>query len=174
MVDEALYHGADEEWNRIFRLLMISYIPVSMVYVHGTILLAQGALKRLNLITFSGLIINLVLNLLLIPRMQAFGATLATLCTQIFVSSCFLYFSTKVVRLNISKKSALQYGFYPLLIAGGAYLLFSIELNHWLAMSLLRLIAGAGAFLLGIFRITEFKSLMNMGLEAISNREGID
>jgi len=169
-----LYHGADEEWNRIFRMLMISYIPVSMVYVHGTILLAKGALKKLNLITFSGLIINLVLNLLLIPRMHALGATLATLCTQIFVSGCFLYFSSRVAALNISVKSILQYSFYPILIVLLAYLLADESVNRWLGMTVVCIMAAAFAFILGIFRISEFKSLVDMGFKAIKPREGVD
>ncbi|HCK22154.1 MAG TPA: hypothetical protein DHW15_08345, partial [Bacteroidetes bacterium] len=45
-------------------------------------LTAGGALRQLNWIAVGGVVLNIALNLLLIPRYQAYGAAIATLATQ--------------------------------------------------------------------------------------------
>jgi polysaccharide transporter, PST family len=65
---------------------------VGMSYVHGKWLLAEG-LQRLGLLyTLVGCIVNLGLNLVLIPRYGALGAAWATLATQIGVLPIQLVF----------------------------------------------------------------------------------
>ena len=72
-------------YGKILMILMISFIPVCGSYIFGTLLTAQGALRRLNIIVGIGLVINISLNILLIPEHKAFGAAIATLITQITV-----------------------------------------------------------------------------------------
>ena len=48
-------------------------------------LTALGSLRILNRIAAAGLVVNVALNLLLIPTQQAVGATIATVCTQTIV-----------------------------------------------------------------------------------------
>lgn len=79
---QLLYRNSTPYWSRIFGWLMLNFIPMSSIYVFGTLLTARGNLKILNLIAVAGVIINVGLNIFLIPRYGALGATLATLITQ--------------------------------------------------------------------------------------------
>jgi O-antigen/teichoic acid export membrane protein len=53
-----------------------------MTYVFGTLLTANGSMKLLNLTAALGIVVNLAVNFILIPRMQARGAAIASLSTQ--------------------------------------------------------------------------------------------
>ncbi len=81
-----LYAQSTAYWSEIFGLLMITFIPMSSVFIFGTLLTAHGSLKVLNLIAVAGMILNICLNLFLIPKYGALGATIATLVTQIIVA----------------------------------------------------------------------------------------
>ncbi len=81
-----LYHDSTSYWAEIFGWLMLNFIPMSSIYVFGTLLTAKGSLKILNFIALGGMVINVGLNLFLIPKYGALGATFATLITQFFVA----------------------------------------------------------------------------------------
>lgn len=66
----------------IFGILMLAFIPVSAGYIFGSLLTANGSLKTLNIIALSGVIMNVILNLILIPKYQAMGSAEASLFTQ--------------------------------------------------------------------------------------------
>ena len=66
----------------IFGILMLAFIPVSVGYIFGSLLTANGNLKTLNIIALSGVIMNVILNLILIPEYQAMGSAKASLFTQ--------------------------------------------------------------------------------------------
>lgn len=78
-----LYKGTTPYWSLIFGWLMINFIPMSSIYIFGTLLTARGSLKILNSIALGGMVLNVTLNFFLIPRYGALGATMATLVTQV-------------------------------------------------------------------------------------------
>ncbi|HRF79768.1 MAG TPA: polysaccharide biosynthesis C-terminal domain-containing protein, partial [Flavobacteriales bacterium] len=55
-------------------------------YVFGTLLTAGGRLRELNWMAGCGALINVGINLVLIPRMQAEGAAWASLVTQVLTA----------------------------------------------------------------------------------------
>ncbi|MDZ4203367.1 MAG: oligosaccharide flippase family protein [Bacteroidales bacterium] len=71
-----------EQSSQIFGILMCGFIAISTTYVFGTLLTANGNLKYLNLIAAGGMFLNILLNLILIPRMFATGAAITSLITQ--------------------------------------------------------------------------------------------
>jgi O-antigen/teichoic acid export membrane protein len=70
----------------VFGVLMISFCAISAMYVFSTLLTANGNLKYLNLIALGGMILNVILNLILIPRYQAYGSAISTLSTQMLTA----------------------------------------------------------------------------------------
>lgn len=83
---QLLYPQSTEYWSDIFGLLMLSFPGVCAVYIYGTLLTANGSMKALNAIALGGMLLNITLNLFLIPEYKALGATAATLFTQILVA----------------------------------------------------------------------------------------
>jgi len=67
---------------KVFSLLMCGFIPISTTYVFGSLLTANGNLKQLNIIAASGMLLNIILNLVLIPRFFAMGSAITSLTTQ--------------------------------------------------------------------------------------------
>ncbi len=81
-----MYHEHIQDSSRIFPLLMLGFISISTTYIFGTLLTAGGNLKALNILAASALAMNVLFNLLLIPRYQAFGAALSSLFTQTYMA----------------------------------------------------------------------------------------
>ncbi len=81
MYNEHVYYS-----SRIFPLLMFGFISISVTYIFGTLLTANGNLKELNILAGSALLMNIILNLILIPRYQAYGAAVSSLITQSFMA----------------------------------------------------------------------------------------
>ena len=67
----------------VFQLLMLGFVGISTTYIFGTLLTANGNLKQLNIIAVVSVVINLSINLLLIPSLLAYGSAIASLVTQL-------------------------------------------------------------------------------------------
>ena len=66
----------------IFSFLMSCFVAISTTYIFGSLLTANGNLKALNLIAGGGMLINIILNLILIPHFKAMGSAAVSLFTQ--------------------------------------------------------------------------------------------
>lgn len=84
-----------------FKTLILSFIPVSLTYIFGTLLTANGSLKALNIMAITGLLLNFVLNFILIPKQGAAGAATATLITQGFTAFIQIYLAFRILRIQI-------------------------------------------------------------------------
>jgi len=102
---DLLYRQHVADSALVFRLLMIDFVAISTTYVFGTLLTANGNLKALNWLATSGMVINIVLNLLLIPRYMALGAAAASLITQFGIAA----FQIVIVYRTFNLKANLRY-----------------------------------------------------------------
>lgn len=91
------YPAIAESSIPVFQLIIFGLIPISMNYLFGTLLTANGSMKQLNIIASIGIVINVTVNLLLIPRMQACGSAVASLCTQLLVSVLQFVFAMSII-----------------------------------------------------------------------------
>ncbi|MCB0431256.1 MAG: oligosaccharide flippase family protein [Flavobacteriales bacterium] len=126
-----LYHNRVDESARVFGVLMFCFVAVSATYIFGTLLTANGNLRQLNGMALLGIVINVGLNLYLIPRMAALGSAYASLITQVFTALAQVIIAQSVFRFKI-KWSFL---FRLLLFAAGVAVLgyFSTQLPYnWL------------------------------------------
>ena len=99
---DLLYTDHIQASAKVFRLLMGGFIAVSTTYIFGTLLTANGNLKELNIISFSGLIVNFLINLLLIPHLLAIGSAYASLFTQFFIAVAQVIIVQKVFRFRLN------------------------------------------------------------------------
>lgn len=86
----------------IFRLLMISFLGVATTYIFGTLLTANGSIRELNWMAVAGMIINIALNLFLIPRLEAIGSAWASLITQLFTAIAQTILAVVLLKLTIN------------------------------------------------------------------------
>ena len=81
-----LYHADYAPYVPVFRVIIFGFIPISLTYIFGTLLTAGGHLRKLNLLAGITLVLNVVINLLLIPRLGATGSAWASLTAQSFMA----------------------------------------------------------------------------------------
>jgi O-antigen/teichoic acid export membrane protein len=99
---DLLYDEHILESARVYRLLMGGFVAVSTTYIFGTLLTANGNLKELTIISACGLMINFLINIFLIPKMEAVGSAYASLITQFFIAIAQVIIVQKVFKFKIN------------------------------------------------------------------------
>ncbi len=85
-VMDLLYREHAVESSGVFGYLMVSFVFVSCSIISGTLLTASGNIRYLNMIAGFSVLLNITLNLVLIPRYQAQGSAIASMVTQFFAA----------------------------------------------------------------------------------------
>ncbi len=148
-----------EEASRIFSVLMFSFIAISSSYVFGTLLTANGNLKQLNLIAASAVLVSLLINFLLVPRLQALGSAFASLGSQ------FLNGIIQVIVVQFIFRFRMNYRYLILLILFTASVvfvgIFSRQLPFTWKINLLLMLVVSG-LLIFVFRLISIKKLIGI------------
>lgn len=87
---------------RIFGILMIGFLFVSTSYIYGTLLTANNNLRQLNILAATIVVINVTLNLILIPRYQAYGAAISSLISQGLYAILQLALSIRLLKIPLN------------------------------------------------------------------------
>ena len=116
-----LYNEAIDQYAAVFRVLIFGIIPISITYVFGTLLTANGSLKQLNILAATTLGVNLVVNLLLIPRIGAVGSAWASLIAQSFMAITQLVIALRIFNMRPSAKYILKLVYFTLVMIGCAH-----------------------------------------------------
>lgn len=109
---DILYTSDTENSSGILGILMIGFIGIATTYIFGTLLTANGSMKYLNLMAFSAMVLNVILNLVLIPRFYAFGSAYASLITQLFAGLTQLILAVIIFKLKPDIKIIIQLLFF--------------------------------------------------------------
>jgi O-antigen/teichoic acid export membrane protein len=99
-----LYKNHVAESAQVLGILVFCFFAMSSNYIFGTLLTANGNLKQLNIMALSGMTINIVLNLILIPRYFALGAAVASVTTQFATALIQLVLSHRIFRFMVDYK----------------------------------------------------------------------
>ena len=97
------YHENILESSYIFIVLMICFLCVSSTYIYGTLLTANGDLFYLNIVAGLGVVLNIILNIILIPNYQALGSALASLITQFLTGVCQIILCCYIFKFSLFK-----------------------------------------------------------------------
>jgi O-antigen/teichoic acid export membrane protein len=96
------YNLRISESSAVFGFLMGCFIPISTTYVFGTLLTANGNLKQLNIMAASGMAVNIILNIFLIPRFFAIGSAFASLFTQFATSLIQVILVQRIFKFKVN------------------------------------------------------------------------
>ncbi|MCK4662561.1 MAG: oligosaccharide flippase family protein [Bacteroidales bacterium] len=99
-----LYKSHIPESSKIFGILMPCFIFISTTYIFGTLLTANGNLKALNIMAAIGVVLNIALNLILIPRYFALGSAIACFITQLYAAVTQVIIAKKVFSFGFNLK----------------------------------------------------------------------
>lgn len=154
---ELLYRTPAPGAVNAFTMLMMTLVPVGLVYLFSTMLTAAGSFRLLGAITMSGMIINIILNAIFIPAHYAAGASCAAFCTQSLVALGCVAAVEKTLFRMVDAKRVLLY-LLILFITFAAGRLLRLTGMAWITAAALQLITGMAAAL--AFRmIAPLKSL---------------
>ena len=88
---ELLYHSHIDDSVNMLGILMTGFPGIALTYVFGTLLTANGSLKQLNIMALCGMVLNVVLNLILIPVLYGKGSAIASMITQLLTATAQLW-----------------------------------------------------------------------------------
>jgi O-antigen/teichoic acid export membrane protein len=150
-----LYDSHASYSSTIFGWLMIAFLFASLTYLYGTLLTANNNLRQLNVVAAITVLINVTLNLILIPRHQARGAAVASLVSQAFFAMCQWVVAIQLLGISWNRDILIR-----LLAFLGINLIvgyLSLMIPGWIPGFLLLLSSCViSAILLGLIRIAEF------------------
>ncbi len=115
----SLYNQAPAEAVTTLRILIWSFVPVSLMYVFATLLTAGSRLGLMNRILGVTVVINLIMLWVLIPVYGAIGAAIATLITQSIVAVSMVILSFRVMPLRIDRKEVISILLFTVLMMVG-------------------------------------------------------
>ncbi len=124
-----LLYTSDTQSINPFYWLMLSFIGISMNFVFGTLLTAHGNLKELNIISAIGVLINVSLNVLLIPRYGAAGAGFTAFVTQLIMALTQFILCVRLFKLHIGLKHIFKWIGYIICFIGGLSILQFVFFN---------------------------------------------
>ena len=128
---DLLYHQHVDTSATIFGILILCFLGISTSYIFGTLLTANGNLRKLNFMAVGGVIVNITLNFIFIPKYFALGSAIASLVTQTFVAILQVLLAKKIFKFSINLK---QIAIFVLFIVGVfLFSMFSVDLDfNWI------------------------------------------
>jgi len=157
---DLLYHEHVSSSSVIFSVLMFGYIPISTTYIFGTLLTANGSLKQLNIMASFGMALNIIMNLVLIPKYQALGSAISSLSTQSLTAIIQVFIAYKVFKLKINYKLLILL----LIFASGVILIGVISTDlpyNWMIKSgIMFSLSIVLAFSIGLLKIKDIYEII--------------
>jgi len=120
----------------VFAPLMCCFVAISTNYIFSTLLTANGNMKHLNTLAAICMLINITLNLILIPHFQARGSAFVSLATQLIMAIAQVIIVQRVFRFRVNYRLLITLGIFIVGVVGINILSrmfgFHTENHRWL------------------------------------------
>ena len=151
---------ANSDSAEVLVLLIFGFLGAVLTLVYGALLTAGKELKWLNRFAAITLLLNLILNLVLIPRYNAQGAAMATMTSQIFFGLICFFVSVRKYNLHLNFTSLLRpflgIGLLALIIFLGKQYAQNMSV-HFVMIAIAVLLA---AYLFKLYKFKDLKSVL--------------
>lgn len=147
------YDNNVDEYSAVFRIVIFCIIPISATYIFGTLLTAGGFLRHLNIFATCSLATNIVVNLLLIPRLGAVGSAWAGLTAQSLMAVTQIVAALIIFKIKLPWLYILKLSLFTLSVVTCCSC--SSHLSWWLTLIICGTAALAVAILLKLINIKE-------------------
>lgn len=151
-----LYHTDVHDATKVLPVLMFCFVAIASTYIFGTLLTANGNLKQLNILAISGMVLNIILNIILIPSYKALGSAIASLITQFVVLFAQVFLVKIIFNLRLNQKFILSLISFVSLLFITVWVFQNIELNFIVK------VISISVFALGFSIILRIINLKNM------------
>lgn len=142
-------------------ILIWTFVPVSTTYIFSTLLTADARLMQMNRFFVAGLGLDVLLNVLLIPRWQAVGSAIATLSTQTFIALSMVLLCVRAFGFRATAKTYAQIAGFMGWVLGVGWLL-AYGATEWAWFWRFAGVLMAGTIGLFLFRMVQVARLRKM------------
>lgn len=161
----ALYNKHIEASGEVYKVLAFCFVPISMTYIFGTLLTANGSLKKLNLVASLGMVLNVGINLILIPRYEALGAAYSSLIAQTVTAALQAAIAIKIFGIPIKKSYISNLLLFLVIISTNTYLLKNGAINWIVNVIIAVFVILFTSLLFKIFNLKDFIRLIKSSNE---------
>ncbi len=155
-----LYPDTTETWILTFRLLILSHIPIGLMYIFSSYLTAVFELRKQNMLFMSSVVISIGLNLLLIPKYGTVGAAITALITQSITTAGLIIIGHSHLKEKPDLSRFMRIILFFAVLGVGGLLLESISLKWYLEIGLFLFLSLLSAFLFKLLQWNEFMQLL--------------
>ena len=156
-----MYHEDFDESSRIFKVLIVGFIPIASTYVFGTLLTANNSMKVLNIMALVGMLFNIVFNAVFIPKYGAFGAAVVSVFTQFLTGIIQVLLSIKYFKFHVPIADIVKMSVFIALNVALFYFLHDILFPNWIYTALVLCVVGfLLAFVLRILRVKDVMTIL--------------
>ena len=149
-----------------FRWLMLGFFGISLNFIFGTLLSANGNFKELNYLAFAAVIFNIGMNLFMAPVYGSVGISITFFITQVGVAIAQLFIAKEKIGFHLATKFI---GLHFLLFL--SLILIGIAFQKTPGLFFIQLLVGG--LLLLILRIINLKELKMMFLSPKETKNNI-
>jgi O-antigen/teichoic acid export membrane protein len=135
-IQQLLYHNNDAEAMKVLQWCLPSLVGYLLVSIYGTVLTATGHIISFCIITFFAVLINIILNLCLIPSMGAKGCCMAALLSHSICGLATMVYAKRATGIGFQLRSILIYLFIALILSLYFYRGNEWGLNNWLLITM--------------------------------------
>lgn len=138
-------------------ILIWTFVPVCATYIFSTLLTAGERLMAMNRVFLVALLLDIALDLWLIPRWQARGAAIATLSTQSFVAAGMVWLCARDFGFRASARGVGQALGFGVAVVAADWFVFEKTGLAWPGKLALAFGAGIAATL--VFRLPDWRQV---------------
>ncbi len=162
--------GHSREAALILCILMGSFVSISITYIFGTLLTANGNLRQLNIVSAVGVGVNVVLNVIFIPRFMAVGAAFTSLCVQFAVCLCEFIIAQKIMNFKIKLSFWIKMIIFIVISIMIVWVVKSLIHNIFASMGVSAVACFILALITRMVDVKEFISLIQMSKNLVSKK----
>jgi len=155
-----LYKDIDETWILTFRLLILCHIPIGLMYIFSSYLTAVFELRKQNQLFIISVLINISLNLFMIPRWGTVGAALTALITQSFTTTGLIILGQYHLKEKTDLKRLLNILVYFGILVASGWILESTTIPWMIEVGMFLFVAVFGAFVFKLLQWDSFRQLI--------------
>jgi O-antigen/teichoic acid export membrane protein len=154
-----LYNEHHTQSAQVFGVLIFTFLGICMTYIFGTLLTARGSLKELNTMAIIAVILNIGLNLLLIPTHGALGAAWSSVATQLFTSVYQVVLVKRIFGMRFNKPFIARLAIFTILVAAAALMFHRLSMNPIFSFLLFAATGAVMALFTGLLSLRSFWKL---------------
>lgn len=132
----------------VLGVLIWAFVPISVTHIFSTLLTARERLMAMNRFFLLAVVLDVCLNLFLIPQYQALGAAMSALLTQAFIAGAMVLLSVREFKFQIRFSGLVSVVLYVVVMLGTVYYFHEQTAGSWGLRLLLALLTGLPALLI--------------------------